>query len=47
VRVLAGAETLHEQSERLASTDVTYDCLRKRHRRAVDGARHELSQRSR
>ncbi len=47
VRVLAGAETLDEQAERLASTHVTYDCLRKRPRRAVAGARHELSRRSR
>lgn len=47
VRVLAGAETIHEQAERLASTDVTYDCLAKRHRRAVDGVRHQLSRRSR
>ena len=47
VRVLAGAETLDEQAERLASTHVTYDCLQKRHRRALGGVRRELSRRSR
>jgi hypothetical protein len=43
VRVLAGAETLVEQADRLSSTDVSYDCLRKRQRRALDGVRRELT----
>jgi hypothetical protein len=43
VRVLAGAETLAEQAERLSSTEVSYDCLQKRHRRALDGVRRDLS----
>jgi len=47
VRVLAGAETLDEQAERLESTELTYDCLQKRHRRALDGVRRQLSRRSR
>jgi hypothetical protein len=45
VRVLAGAETLGEQAERLASTEVSYDCLQKRRRRALDGVRRELARR--
>jgi hypothetical protein len=46
VRVLAGVETLPEQAERLAATEVSYDCLQKRHRRALDGIRHELGTRT-
>jgi hypothetical protein len=42
VRVLAGAETLGEQAERLAPQGETYDGLQKRHRRAVGRARREL-----
>jgi hypothetical protein len=41
-RVLAGAETLGEQAERLAPAGETYAVLRKRHRRAVGRARREL-----
>lgn len=47
VRVLAGAETLDEQAERLASTEATYECLQMRHWRALDDVRRELSRRSR
>ena len=47
VRVLAGAETLDEQAERLASTELTYDCLQKRHRRALDGVRRQVTRRGR
>jgi len=46
VRVLAGAETLGEQAERLASAEVSYDRLQKRHRRALDGVRRQLAVRS-
>ena len=46
VRVLAGAETLGEQAERLASTEVSYECLQKRHRRALNGVRRQLVVRS-
>ena len=45
VRVLAGAETLVEQAERLSSGEASYECLKKRHRRAVDGVRRDLSRR--
>lgn len=46
VRVLAGAETIPEQVERLASTKVSYDRLLKRHHRALDGIRSELGVRT-
>jgi hypothetical protein len=42
VRILAGAETIGEQAERLSSSDMSYQCLKKRQRRAVDGVRREL-----
>lgn len=42
VRVLAGAETLAEQAERLAPAGDTYEGLQKRHRRAVGRARRDL-----
>jgi hypothetical protein len=45
VRVLAGAETLDEQMERLASEQLTKTCLQKRHRRAVERVRGDLSRR--
>jgi hypothetical protein len=43
VRVLAGAETLAEQIERLSSEHVTKACLQKRHQRAVERVRGDLS----
>ena len=46
VRVLAGAETLVEQADRLSSTEVSYECLRKRQRRALDAVRRELARES-
>jgi hypothetical protein len=46
IRVLAGAETLADQVERLSPEDVTYACLQKRHRRAVTCVQRELSRRS-
>ena len=45
VRVLAGAETLGEQAERLSSEDMSYQCLKKRQRRAVVGVRRDLFRR--
>jgi hypothetical protein len=45
VRVLAGAETLGEQMDRLGSERVTRACLEKRHRRAVERVRGDLSRR--
>jgi hypothetical protein len=45
VRVLAGAETLVEQAERLSPGEASYECLKKRHRRAVHGVRRDLSRR--
>jgi hypothetical protein len=46
LRVLAGAETLVEQADRLSSTEVSYECLRKRQRRALDAVRRELARES-
>jgi len=43
VRVLAGAETLGDQSERLSAAHVSRECLQKRHRRAVVSVRGALS----
>jgi hypothetical protein len=45
VRVLAGTEMLGEQMERLSSEHVTKACLQKRHRRAVERVRGDLSRR--
>jgi hypothetical protein len=43
LRVLAGAETLDDQVERLSPEGVSYECLQKRHRRMVLDVRRELS----
>jgi hypothetical protein len=43
VRVLAGAETLREQIERLSSEHGTKACIQKRHYRALERVRGDLS----
>ena len=43
VRVLAGAETLGEQVERVSSERTTKACIRKRHLRTVERVRGDLS----
>jgi hypothetical protein len=45
VRVLVGAETLGDQSERLSTEHVSKECLQKRHRRTVVSVRGALSAR--
>ena len=47
VRVLAGAETLAEQVERRSTEHLTKACLEKRHRRALEAVRGQLSRRQR
>ena len=43
VRVLAGAETLGEQVERVSTEQTTKACIQKRHYRAVERVRGDLS----
>jgi hypothetical protein len=43
VRVLAGAETLGEQAERLSTEHVTKACRQRRHHRALERVRGDLS----
>jgi hypothetical protein len=43
IRVLAGAETLLEQAERLSWDDATYDRMQKRQRRSLERVRRELA----
>jgi hypothetical protein len=47
VRVLAGVETLAEQVQRRSTEHLTKACLEKRHRRALEAVRGELSRRQR